>query len=105
VLRDVTCFMSAIPLPSPTFPLFSAVKESDILPNVIKQIKGIFAIQSMGSELSASNVRFTFSLHVTRDFGGRHVQTPHFRPPTVPLNHHKYTLISSLLILLLTFGN
>jgi hypothetical protein len=72
VLRDVMCFMSAIPLPSSTFPLFSAVKESDILRNVIKQIKGLFAIQIMGSELSASDVRFTFSLHVTQDFVGRH---------------------------------
>jgi hypothetical protein len=74
VLRDVMCFMSAISLPSSTLPLFSAVKQSDILPNVIKQIKGLFAIQIMGSELSASDVRFTFSLHVTRDF---------WRPPCV----------------------
>ena len=70
VLRDVMCFMSAIPLPSSTFPLFSAVKESDILPNVIKQIKGLFAIQIMGSELSASDVKFTFSLHATWDIVG-----------------------------------
>jgi hypothetical protein len=55
------------------FPLFSAVKESDILRNVMNAIKGLFAIQIMGSELSASDVRFTFSLHATRDIGGRHV--------------------------------
>ena len=66
VLRDVMCFMSVIPLPSSTFPLFSAVKESDILRNVIKQIKGLFAMQILGSELFAFDVRFTFSLHVTQ---------------------------------------
>ena len=55
------------------FPFFPAVKESDILANVMKEIKGLLAIQIMGSELSASDVRFTFSLHATRDFGGRYV--------------------------------
>lgn len=66
VLRDVMCFISAIPLPSSTFPLFPTIKESDILRNVIKQTKGALAIQIMGNELSASDVRFTFSLYVTQ---------------------------------------
>jgi hypothetical protein len=70
--------MSAVPLPFSTFPLFSAVKESDILRNVMNAIKGLFAIQIMGSELSASDVRFTFSLHATRDFGGRPCLNPAF---------------------------